>query len=593
MPEPSIKAPLRPPSIADRRTAAPAAARARLDLSQIMASVEEVAFCWDVARDEILFDGHGASLLGIEMPAATCSATAFQLTIAADNIATRLAAMIECPAAQSANASGAPYRVSYAFHPQGRLHGQSLIIEEDGRWWPGGDGKPVYSRGVMRVVTQRFEAERHLRYRGDHDMLTGQLNRSALLEKLQSSLAISRRTDEPVAFLLAAVNGLDVVNETFGFDIGDEMLAATAGVLRRHLRAGDHLGRYTSNKFGIVVKNCGPGVMRIVADRLMTAMRSATITTSASKLPATLAIGGVCLTDPTTRVETAIASALQALDRARCRRLDSFVAFEPNLEDDRLRQRNAALASSLVSALDENRLRLEIQPIVAAKTGQPEHYECLLRLVETDGAVVSAGEFMPIAEQLGLSRLIDLRTLDLAVRLLVRYPAVKLSLNVSGLTSADNEWLVALHRLTGGNRQLTNRLTIEITETAAIGDLDQSMVFVDTIKDLGCQAAIDDFGVGYTNFRNLKLLNADFVKIDGTFVKNVCNDAGDQVFVKSMVELARAFNMKTVAEWVGDAATAQFLIDAGIDYLQGYHYGAPARPETLLDQNCLSGPVRT
>ena len=116
----------------------------------------------------------------------------------------------------------------------------------------------------------------------------------------------------------------------------------------------------------------------------------------------------------------------------------------------------------------------------------------------------------------------------------------------------------------------------------AISDLDQLMVFVDTIKEMGCQAAIDDFGVGYTNFRILKLLKADFVKIDGAFIKNVCNDAGDQVFVKSMVELARAFNMKTVAEWVGDAATARYLTDLGIDYLQGYHFGASQPPEKLL-----------
>ena len=581
MPEPFAKATQRPPQFADTpQVSMPV--QGSLDVSQIMASVDEVAFSWDLARDEITFDGHGPRLFALEVPMGACSGAAFQLKIAADCIALRQAALIAPPAGQRIGAEGTPYRVTYTYHPQGRANAQTLVIEEEGLWWAASDGTPLSARGVMRIVTKRFEAEQQLRYRGDHDALTGQLNRTALLEKLQFSLERSRKSEQPVAFLLAAVNGLDVVNETFGFETGDEMLAATARLLRHQLRAGDHLGRYASNKFGIVINECGPGVMRVVADRLMAALRATTIATTASRLPATLAIGGICLTDPGTRIESAVANALQALDRARRRRLDSFVAFEPSPEDDRLRRRNAALASSLVSALDENRLRLELQPIVDAKTGKPEHYECLLRMDEADGSAVSAGEFMPIAEQLGLSRLIDLRTLDLAVRLLVRYPAVNLSLNVSGLTSADNEWLVALHRATAGNRQLTGRLTIEITETAAIGDLDQSMVFVDTIKEMGCHAAIDDFGVGYTNFRNLKQLNADFVKIDGVFVKNVCNDAGDQVFVKSMVELARAFGMKTVAEWVGDAATARFLTEAGIDYLQGYHFGAPAPPEKLL-----------
>jgi EAL domain-containing protein (putative c-di-GMP-specific phosphodiesterase class I) len=262
--------------------------------------------------------------------------------------------------------------------------------------------------------------------------------------------------------------------------------------------------------------------------------------------------------------------------------LDSFVTYEPVLAEESARRRNTELANALLCALDEQRMVLELQPMVTARTGKPEHYECLLRMINPDGSRVSAGDFMPIAEQLGLSRLIDMRALELAIQLLKRYPTLKASLNVSGLTSGDNDWLVALHRLTGSNRKITSRLTIEITETAAIHDLDQTMAFVDTIKELGCQAAIDDFGVGYTNFRNLKLLNADLVKIDGAFVKNVCADTGDQVFIKSMVELAAAFGMKTVAEWVGDAPTAAFLTSAGIDYLQGYHFGAPAPPERWL-----------
>jgi EAL domain-containing protein (putative c-di-GMP-specific phosphodiesterase class I) len=320
----------------------------------------------------------------------------------------------------------------------------------------------------------------------------------------------------------------------------------------------------------------------VVADRLMAAVRQGHFETTSAKLAATISIGGVALPDRANSAEEAMAHALQALDRARRRRIESFVAYEAGPEEEKLRRRNQALANALISALDEQRMVLELQPMVCAATGKPDHYECLLRMINLDGSRVSAGDFMPIAEQLGLSRLIDLRSQQLAIGLLHQYRDLHVSLNVSGLTSGDNEWLVSLHRLTGGQRSITKRLTIEITETAAIHDLDQTMVFVDTIKDLGCKAAIDDFGVGYTNFRNLKLLNADLVKIDGAFVKNVCQDKGDQVFIKSMVELARAFGMKTVAEWVGDEATSQFLIAAGIDYLQGFYYGAPANPDVFL-----------
>jgi EAL domain-containing protein (putative c-di-GMP-specific phosphodiesterase class I) len=220
-------------------------------------------------------------------------------------------------------------------------------------------------------------------------------------------------------------------------------------------------------------------------------------------------------------------------------------------------------------------MRLVLQPMVGAISGKPEIYECLLRMEKTDGSLVSAGEFIPVAEQLGLARLIDRRTLELSIDLLRRHKDLILSLNVSGLTCSDHEWLVTLQRLTGGKRDITSRIIIEITETAAIQDLDQSINFVDTLKDMGCRVAIDDFGAGYTSFKNLKLLNVDMVKIDGAFVKNMANDTSDQIFIKTMIELAKTFGMETVAEWVGDEHSAKMLAEAGITYLQGFYYGLP------------------
>jgi len=556
------------------------------DVSAIMELAGEAAFSWDFVRDTITWDQHGARLLGVTQIAHISSGAAFQLRIAPESVGLRRKAMISSKADEGSKVrltgTGLPYRVQYRFHPRGRADSTTVYIEEHGCWWPGDDGRPAFAQGVIRDITGRYVQEERLRYRGEHDELTGQLNRATLLEALTASIAAGAINRRPCAFLLASVNGLDVVNDTFGFAAGDEMLAQVAKLIKRHLRAGDQMGRTASNKFGIVLNDCGPGIMRIVADRLTAAVRGAAIATSSVKLAATISIGGIGLAEGAMTAEQAMACALHALERARRRKQDGFVAYEPGPEEETARRRNTALANTLVSALDEQRMVLELQPMVSAKTGKPEHYECLLRMITPDGVKVSAGEFMTIAEQLGLARLIDLRTLELAVGLLNRYPDLQIALNVSGLTSSDNDWLVSLHRLTGGSRQITQRLTIEITETAALHDLDQTMVFVDTIKDLGCKAAIDDFGVGYTNFRNLKLLNADLVKIDGAFVKNVCHDKGDQVFIKSMVELAKAFNMKTVAEWVGDAATAQFLTEAGIDYLQGYHFAEPGLPDLFL-----------
>ncbi len=577
------------PILTGQRTRASASS---LDLPQIMNGIGATAFCWDFATDAILWDRHAASLLGVETAAAIAVGTAFNQKIALDFIDHRRKAMTvqagdsparsETSKRSSAPGAGTSYRLRYRFHPLGRSDPDFLILEEDGLWWPDPDGHPASAQALVRVITDRYEHEQRLRYRAEFDDLTGQLNRAILLERLSATIADSNARHRPCAYLIASVNGLDVINETFGFNVGDEVLAGVATLMKQHLRSGDELGRVASNKFGIVLNDCGPGVMRIVADRLMSAVRTQHIRSSACTLAASVSIGGVALPDGATTTAEASSRALQALDRARRKRLDGFMSYEASPVEDATKARNSRLADALMTALDEQRMVLELQPMVTARTGEPAHFEALLRMIAPDGTRVSAGDFMPIAEQLGLSRLIDLRAQELAITLLKNYPTLHVSLNISGLTSGDNDWLVSLHRLTGSKREITQRLTIEITETAAIHDLDQTMAFVDTIKELGCMAAIDDFGVGYTNFRNLKLLHADLVKIDGAFVKNVCQDRGDQVFIKSMVELARAFGMRTVAEWVGDGPTATYLIDAGIDYLQGYHYGAPAPPETWL-----------
>ena len=323
------------------------------------------------------------------------------------------------------------------------------------------------------------------------------------------------------------------------------------------------------------------GAEELSTPAFMKAVRDATIRSSACQLSATISIGGVVMPDQAATVNHVVSHALQALEKAKHKRFDCFMAYEPSPTRETARQRNISIADDIISALDDHRMRLVLQPMVRATDHKPALYECLLRMERPDGTLVSAGEFIAVAEQLGLSRLVDHRTLDLAIGLLRAHPSLNLSLNVSSLTSSDHEWLLALHRLTGGRRQITERLTIEITETAAIHDLDQSITFVDTLKELGCRVAIDDFGAGYTSFRNLKLLNVDMVKIDGAFVKDICRDVSDQAFIKTMVELAGTFGMETVAEWVGDAETAEFLQRSGITYLQGFHFGQPLEVAAL------------
>ncbi len=551
-----------------------AASRSDLDLVGILSAVQETAYIWDIESDRIEWAGNALDVLGVRSAQVIGKGADFQFLIAPEHHQRRAEA-VQRPVTEAGDTS-VHFRVQYRFTPGGRRSSTgSLWLEDHGQCAFNAEGRPQTVRGVIRVINDRYWEEQRLLHRSDHDELSGQLNRIRLTEALGAILSRAERTRRTAAFLMLAVDNMATINDSFGFEVGDEVLAAVAQIIRAHMRVGDAVGRYSSNKFGIILNDCGPGAMRVAAERLVRIVRDTTIRTAACQLSATISIGGVLIPDQASTVPQSLGHALQALDKAKARRHDGFAAYEPCVTTDEARQRNISIADEVISALEQNRMLLALQPIVETRTRQPAFYECLLRMQRPDGSIVSAGEFIPLAEQLGLSRFIDRRVLELAVDFAKAHPTIRLSINVSGYTSSDHEWLVALHRLTGGRRQITERLTIEITETAAIHDLDVSIAFVDTLKELGCSVAIDDFGAGYTSFKNLKTLNVDMVKIDGSFIRNLASEPDNQVFIKTLVEIAETFNLETVAEWVGDEETAQMMARAGITHQQGFYFGQP------------------
>lgn len=551
------------------------------DLVGMLSAVDETSYLWDIAADTIAWEANAARVLGVGEPEAIASGTKFEFLIAPEHAGRRHGVI--AGAARDTASKGTPYKLQYKFMPGGRRSDAVLWLEDQGRWWPGPDGQPARARGKIRVLRDEANPQSQPLYHSDHDELTGQLNRLRLTEALATLSARAQRTRQSCAFLMVAINNLNMINDTFGFDIGDEVIAAVAKTIKSRLRGGDTMGRYSSNKFGIVLNDCGPGAMRIAADRFIKSVRDVSVATSRGSIAATVSIGGVLVPDQAASVQDALSNSMKALDVAKQKRFDCFIAYEPSPNQELTRQRNIAIADDVVAALDEQRMVLVLQPICDITTGAVRHYECLLRMRMPDGRICSAGDFIGVAEQMGLARLIDRRTLELTVELLKAHPSLSLALNVSGLTPNDHEWLVALHKLTGGKRALTGRLIIEITETAAISDIDQTVAFVDALKELGCKVAIDDFGAGYTSFKNLKLLNVDMVKIDGAFIKNLASNGVDIVFIRALRDLAATFGLETVAEWVQDQATVDLLREAGITYMQGYFCGEPMPAEKVVN----------
>ena len=440
---------------------------------------------------------------------------------------------------------------------------------------PNADGATERVVGMMREITERRRETQRLTYLATRDELTGQLNRNSLRAELSEAIDSANREERHCAFLVASIDRLAMINDSYGFDAADEVIVAVGERLARSLRSSDVIGRTAGNKFGVILKNCTGHEVAIVADRLRASVRGSVIDTRSGQVSATSTVGAVWLPTGASSSQEAMLRAEEALERARSRGRDGFYMYQRSPQRDGARLRLMSLADEVVAALNGGRLIFAYQPIVDAGTRQPVEHECLLRMRREDGSIAAAGHFIPAAEQLGLVRLVDRHALEMAVAKLHAHKDLVLSVNVSGTTACDSSWLQSFVDYVRSNSSIANRLVVELTETAALHHFEENAQFVSQLRELGCRVAIDDFGAGYTSFRNLQMLRVDTVKIDGAYVAGLSASPENQLFVRTLVDLAKSFNLETTAEWVGSEEDAKLLQSFGVDRLQGFHFGEP------------------
>ncbi|HEY8949817.1 MAG TPA: GGDEF and EAL domain-containing protein [Rhizomicrobium sp.] len=451
----------------------------------------------------------------------------------------------------------------------------SAWFEMRGIRMPGIHGHAERLSGMLRHVTdKKIEAQR-LTYLATRDELTGFLNRTSLRTELARVIESAKAEERSCAYLVASVDRLAMINEAYGFGAADEVIVAVGERLSRSLRESDIIGRIAGNKLGIILGNCGEREIAFVTERLRGAVRSDVVATRTGTVAATISVGAVWLPSGAASSQEAMLRAEEALDRARANGRDGFHTYVKSPQRETARLRLMSIADDVVAALNDHRLVFAYQPIVSAKTREVKHHECLLRMKKLDGSVMGAGQFIPAAEQLGLVRLVDRHALEMTVAELHANPRASLAVNVSGTTTGDSAWLQSFANYLSANSQIANRIIIELTETAALNDFEEIARFVSNLREMGCRVAIDDFGAGYTSFRNLQMLHVDMVKIDGSYVKGLAQSRDNQIFVRTLVDLAKNFNLKTVAEWVGSDEEAEMLEGFGIDYFQGFHFGEP------------------
>lgn len=536
------------------------------DASEILNSIGETAYEWRLDSDALAWSANVADVLGIADVAEIASGRQFAQRVDAGDGQSRADVVLAAQPVGADGGTGIPYQVQYGFRRGGA---DTLWLEDTGRWFAGPDGKPQCAHGVVRVINERHERERELTRLARFDPLTGEMNRAHLTEMLTATLDDTVRFRDSCGFLLIAIDHLGHLNEAYGFDVTEQVIAKVAGRIRARLRGKDYLGRFSGNKFGVILTRCTAEQLTVAAERLLAGVRDDPVVTSAGPVAVTVTIGGVNAPRHARTVQEIFNHAQDALQAARTRRRGSFYAYRPSVERDALRRESVRATDEIVTALNERRIALAFEPVVSAQTRQIAFYECLMRVRRPDGQLAHANEIIPVAERVGLVRMLDHRVLELVVSELAAAPGLHASVNVSPASAVDPNWWLGLGAMLRANRGASERLIIEITETAAIQDVGDARGFVARVKDLGCKIAIDDFGAGHTSFRNLRKLGVDIVKIDGAFVQNIVRSEDDRAFVHTLIDLSHRLGLKAVAEWVQDEAAASLLADWDCDYLQG------------------------
>ncbi|MET0724682.1 MAG: sensor domain-containing diguanylate cyclase, partial [Tardiphaga sp.] len=342
----------------------------------ILAALGQAAFVWDIASDAIVWTGQAADLFADIAPETLASGAGLATLIEPQR-------SVRTEALSQAQAAGGAYRIEYGVRAS--TTAAVLWIEESGCCLTGADGKPLRVQGIVRVNNERHAREEQLLKLSQHDPVTGALNRTHLLASLAEAIEEVTRFRASCAFMLIGIDHLARINEAFGFDVADEVIAEIARRIRLRLRGGDVLGRFSGNKFGLILKNCSVDDATIAAERFLQGVRDEVVLTSSGPVSVTASIGAVSIPRYARGVDEALTRAQETLEAAKLRRHGSFAMWRPNVERDAQRRVNIRVTDEIVTALNERRLVVAFEPVVNASGRDPAFYECLVRMKQDDG----------------------------------------------------------------------------------------------------------------------------------------------------------------------------------------------------------------
>jgi diguanylate cyclase (GGDEF)-like protein len=436
------------------------------------------------------------------------------------------------------------------------------------------------------------EATQQLRYQARHDMLTGLVNRREIEVRLERALNDARENDTQHVFCYMDLDQFKIVNDTCGHHAGDVLLRQLSLILRQRVREGDTLARLGGDEFGLLLENCSILDARRMAQELLNIVNEFRFVHEDKIFGVGVSIGMVAITAQTQSVESLLSASDTACFAAKDNGRNRIHLFEP--EDDDLARRHGEMQwiARIKRALEENNFCLYCQPIVALQSGNDEirYFEILLRKLGPEGKVIPPMAFIPAAERFHMMPAIDRwvirNALSVYRRMLDKHGSdiqCVFTINLSGVSLSDPEMLgyimdqLILHGVppTG--------ICFEITETAAIVNLAHTVELIKTLRGIGCGFLLDDFGSGMSSFAYLKNLQVDFIKIDGAFVRDIATNPIDLAMVQSIHGIAKAMQIKTIAEFVENTQAVEMLTAMGVHYGQGFHLGKPVPIEQAIE----------
>jgi diguanylate cyclase (GGDEF)-like protein len=441
--------------------------------------------------------------------------------------------------------------------------------------------------GSLQDITQRSKATARLRFLAENDSLTGVLNRHGIEEAFAAAM-LSLAKGQPLALAYLDLDRFKLINDLFGHLAGDEVLKQVCDRVREMLADGHDVGRVGGDEFVVVFRNTPIRTATAICRGIVDWIGGSPYQIGDKAFQVKGSIGLIEVAEGTN-----VKDALSAADRA-CREAKkglhaNLVVYEKNEAVFKEREDELQLIERLGTGLVPEGLFLVMQPIMSLRAPYESlNFEILLRMRNKDNSITSAGKIISAGENNGRSAVIDRWVMSNTLEWLdEHYDSLDRTrfacMNLSGASLNDERFIHDAFSMLAQHGRAVGKLCIEITESVALHDLDNTRRFIDKVRDFGAKVALDDFGAGYTSFSYLKELRADTLKIDGSFVLGVNAHPANLAIVEAIVELARNLGMKSVAEWAEDLATVEALAEVGVDYVQGFVIARPQLPAAILE----------